>query len=91
MSPSGNSKMSQIRTEVKIQSAQLQKHLPSSKSSFGDAVAFASISSKGSAHKRKKIGGTIHALGGGKRMKIPTAAARGARSMASKWKTMTKK
>lgn len=87
LSPSANSKIEQIRSEAMVQSLRLHKQSPSKKS-FGDAVAFASISSKGSAHKRKMIGGTSHSLGGGKRMKIPNAI--GARSFSPKSKNARK-
>jgi hypothetical protein len=62
------------------------------KASFGDAVAFASVSKKGMAHKRKQLGGTIKQLGDGKRMKVPSQVVQGAgpRQLASKWK-VTKK
>lgn len=59
------------------------------KPSFGDAVAFAAVSKKGMANKRKQLGGTIQQLTGGKRMKVPTKVVQGAgpRQFASKWKT----
>jgi hypothetical protein len=58
------------------------------KSSFADAVAFASGSSKGIKHRAKVTGSTVVHLSGNKRMRIPTDVAKGAgpRAIASKWK-----
>ena len=78
------SKMSQLRNEATIQTARLQQKRPTKKASFGDAVAFAATSAKGASHKRKKLGGTLVKLGGGKQMKIPKI--KEARMFASKWK-----
>jgi hypothetical protein len=91
----GNSKVAQLRKETTIQVARQKSSAASllpAKASFGDAVAFASVSKKGMVHKRKQLGGTIQQLGGGKRMKIPTKVVQGGgpRQFASKWKTIKK-
>jgi hypothetical protein len=87
----GNVKVAQLRKEATIQTARQRTaaEVHPKKASFGDAVAFASISKKGAAHKRKQLGGTIQQLGGGKRMKVPTKVVQGAgpRQLASKWKS----
>jgi hypothetical protein len=93
---SGNNKIAMLRNEAIIQTGRL--HVPSNqkkKASFGDAVAFAAITKKGMAHKRKVLGGTIKQLPNGKRMKVPsslsttkgTTKALPLRQFASKFKT----
>ena len=88
----GNAKVAQLRKEAAIQAARQKASVVRPKISFGDAVAFASVSKKGMVHKRKQIGGTIQKLGDGKRMKVPTKIVQGggSRQFASKWK-VTKK
>jgi hypothetical protein len=92
-----NNKIAMIRNEANLQTGRLQ--LPgrsSKKPSFGDAVAFAAVTKKGMAHKRKLIGGTIQQFQNGtKRMKIPsslssttgTTKACPSRQFASKYKS----
>jgi hypothetical protein len=88
----GNAKLVQLRQETSIQTTR-QGRSPAikPKSSFGDAVAFAAVSKKGAWLKRKNVGGKIHQLGGGKRIKVPdkVVAAAGPRAVASKWKKIT--
>lgn len=89
----GNAKVAQLRKETTIQLARQRASATARpKASFGDAVAFASVSKKGMAHKRKQLGGTIQQLGNGKRMKVPTKVVQGAgpRQFASKWKATKK-
>lgn len=88
----GNAKVAQLRKEAAVQVARQKASVVRPKISFGNAVAFACVSKKGMAHKRKKIGGTIQQLGDGKRMKVPTKIVQGggSRQFASKWK-VTKK
>jgi hypothetical protein len=45
--------------------------------SFGAAVAFCAGTKQGAAHRKRKIGGTLHHLGGGKQMKIPDQKSKG--------------
>jgi hypothetical protein len=69
-----NNKIAMLRNEVTTQTGRLQ--IPGAqkkKPSFGDAVAFAAVTKKGMAHKRKVIGGTVHQLPNGKRMKVPAS------------------
>ena len=93
---SSNSKIVMLRNEASIQTGRLQVASRAKKPSFGDAVAFAAVTKKGMAHKRKVIGGTIHHSNNGtKRMKIPssvssttgTTKACPSRQFASKYKS----
>jgi hypothetical protein len=86
-----------IRNEASIQTGRLQLPGRTKKPSFGDAVAFAAVTKKGMAHKRKMIGGTIQQFqNGSKRMKIPsslssttgTTKACPSRQFASKYKSV---
>jgi hypothetical protein len=93
-SDAGNKKIVMLRQEVSIQNGRLLSPGSKVKSSFGDAVAFAAVSKKGMAHKRKLIGGTIQHLGNGKQMKVPShivqqkgSLAGQPRQFATKWKT----
>lgn len=88
-SPASN-KMNQLRKESCIMASRQKctpaKALPTSKSSsFGAAVAFASVSSK-----KRNTNKTVQ-LAGGKHMKIPGKVVQGGggqpRQIASKWKT----
>ena len=95
-SSSNNNKIAMIRNEASIQTGRLQIPGRTKKPTFGDAVAFAAVTKKGMAHKRKIMGGTIHNLNNGtKRMKIPssfsstkgTTKACPSRQFASKYKS----
>jgi hypothetical protein len=68
-----NTTISLLRHEAKVQTGRLKVNHTMKKPSFGDAVAFASVTKKGMAHKRKLMGGTIQHLQNGKRMKVPSA------------------
>ncbi len=73
-SSGSNSKIAMLRNEASVQTGRLQIPGRAKKPSFGDAVAFAAVTKKGMAHKRKMIGGTIqHFNNGTKRMKIPSS------------------
>jgi hypothetical protein len=62
-----NSTISLLRHEAKVQTGRLKVNHTMKKPSFGDAVAFASVTKKGMANKRKLMGGTIQHLQNGKR------------------------
>jgi hypothetical protein len=85
-SASGNgAKLLNIRSEM----AQVKKlQQVNTKSSFADAVAFASGSSKGAKHRARATGVTDVQISGNKRMKIPAHMVNGTglRQFASKWK-----
>ena len=92
-----NNKIAMLRNEASIQTGRLQIAGRAKKPSFGDAVAFAAVTKKGMAHKRKMIGGTIQQFNNGtKRMKIPssvssttgTTKACPSRQFASKYKSV---
>jgi hypothetical protein len=94
-SSSANNKMALLRNETSIQMGRLKT--ATKKPSFGDAVAFAAVTKKGMAHKRKVMGGTVLQFNNGtKRMKIPsslssttgTTKACPSRQFASKYKSV---
>ena len=96
-SSGSNSKIALLRNEASVQTGRLQIPGRGKKPSFGDAVAFAAVTKKGMAHKRKMMGGTIqHFNNGTKRMKIPsslsattgTTKAFPSRQFASKYKSV---
>jgi hypothetical protein len=65
-------KMAMIQNEARMKALRQQRIAPKRTAAFGDAVAFASGTKKGAAHKRQKIGGTVHRLDGGQRLlKMP--------------------
>ena len=67
-----NNRMATLRNETSIQTGRLKTSIK--KPSFGDAVAFAAVTKKGMAHKRKVMGGTVLQFNNGtKRMKIPSS------------------
>jgi len=81
----GNSKMLQLRKEATFVASRQRKASiaaavpsPRKSSSFGAAVAFATVSKKNS-NGQKKRDGRSFALGGGKRMKIPAKPGQGAK------------
>ena len=83
---SGGEKLLQVRKEAMIQSNRMRSTSSTKQPSFAAAVAFASITAKGNAHRTQKS--SIVQLAGNKRMKIPTQVVKGAgaRQFASKWK-----
>lgn len=84
--PGTSGNIFQLRREVQVQSQKLKTVDASRKPSFADAVAFASGTSKGKAHRTQNAT-TVH-LAGNKRMRVPTKIVKGAgpRQLASKWK-----
>jgi hypothetical protein len=80
-----NVRMTALRNEVRQQASHLAVPKTSTKASFGDAVAFCSVSQKG--QKRKK--GMIQQLGNGKQIKIPATGGgklAAMRSLGTLWK-----
>jgi hypothetical protein len=83
--------MSQIRKEAALQQAMrkpppknnMNNQSPTKNTStmgapsFGAAVAFCAGTKQGAAHRKRKIGGTLHHLGGGKQMKVPNQKSKG--------------
>lgn len=82
--PTASSKIGKLRQEAKIQVIRQRRTMPTAKASFGDAVAFATNTTKGDRIRKRKIGGTIQRLGNGKTMKVPVA--RRSRKVVPKWK-----
>jgi hypothetical protein len=68
-------KLALLQNEARMQALRQQRIAPKRKATFGDAVAFASGTKKGAAHKRRKVGGTIHRVvgsdGGQRLLKVP--------------------
>lgn len=63
-----------VQNEARMMALRQQRIAPKRKAAFGDAVAFASGTKKGAAHKRQKVGGTLHRVdgeGGPRLLKIP--------------------
>jgi hypothetical protein len=63
-----------VQNEARMMALRQQRIAPKRKAAFGDAVAFASSTKRGAAHKRQKIGGTLHRVngeGGHRLLKIP--------------------
>ena len=95
ISNNNNHKIAMLRNEASAQTGRLK--MTTKKPSFGDAVAFAAVTKKGMAHKRKVMGGTVLQFNNGtKRMKIPsslssttgTTKACPSRQFASKYKSV---